>query len=225
MTANRFKTAIFDLDGTLTDSFPAISESYKLAFLENGLPKPPTDLLRNLNGIPLSEQTPIILQTLDLDIKLAPQIVKTYIKIYPEISTKLTQAYDQIHQTLHELKSLSITLAIVTGKRRAGAMLDLQIAGLNGFFQTIVVLEDVKQPKPNAEPINLAIERLTSNTNKAINQNEVIMIGDADLDILAAKAAGISSCAALWGTTNQKKLLQANPTYKATTPLELLKII
>ena len=51
-----YKTAIFDLDGTITDSGPGIMNAIRYAVKKRGLPDVPEEGLRSFNGPPLKEQ-------------------------------------------------------------------------------------------------------------------------------------------------------------------------
>ncbi len=82
-----------------------------------------------------------------------------------------------------------------------------------------ICFHDTKNRKPHADPYLLAIERFSEAPEK------VLAVGDRDIDIIAAHAAGIKSVACLWGANETASLLAADPTYTAKTPHELLEII
>ena len=52
----RYTTAIFDLDGTITDSGPGIMNAIRYAVKKRGLPEVPEEVLRSFIGPPLKEQ-------------------------------------------------------------------------------------------------------------------------------------------------------------------------
>jgi phosphoglycolate phosphatase-like HAD superfamily hydrolase len=52
----------------------------------------------------------------------------------------------------------------------------------------------------------------------------VIFVGDSPADIWAARNAGVTSVAALWGTIDSELLLDAMPDHTAATPGELLAL-
>jgi HAD superfamily hydrolase (TIGR01662 family) len=82
-----------------------------------------------------------------------------------------------------------------------------------------ICYHDTKLRKPHPEPINRAIEKLDCDLEK------ILSVGDRDIDIIASHAAGVKSVACLWGSNDQQTLLNANPTFVAATPAELLLII
>lgn len=82
-----------------------------------------------------------------------------------------------------------------------------------------ICYHDTKKRKPHPDPYLLAIDKFNTPPEK------VLAVGDRDIDITAAHAAGIESVACLWGAYDKKLLLAANPTYTAKTPKDLLEII
>ncbi len=59
----------------------------------------------------------------------------------------------------------------------------LKLTGIGAFFDTVVTLDDVKQPKPDPEPVRLALRRL------GCDPSEAIMVGDNYHDVMAGKNA------------------------------------
>ena len=51
-----YKTALFDLDGTITDSGPGIMNSIRYALKKHGIPVPSEEVLKTFIGPPLKEQ-------------------------------------------------------------------------------------------------------------------------------------------------------------------------
>jgi len=82
-----------------------------------------------------------------------------------------------------------------------------------------ICYHDTKRRKPYPDPYLLAINKFD---NRAEN---ILAVGDRNIDITAAHAAGIKSVACLWGTERHEQVLAENPTYVAKTPNDLLEII
>ena len=74
--------------------------------------------------------------------------------------------------------------------------------------------------KPSPEPFLNAVEKM------GVEPNEVIALGNLDIDIWGAQNAGIKSAACLWGAEPDKEtLLKSNPDYVLETPGDLLKVL
>lgn len=61
----------------------------------------------------------------------------------------------------------------------------LEYFKLSGFFQTVVTSHDVEYPKPAPDMLHEAARRLQCSTN------ELLFVGDSELDQAAARAAGM----------------------------------
>lgn len=64
----------------------------------------------------------------------------------------------------------------------------LKSHGLYGYFSDFITLEHGFERKPIPDALNYLIDK------HSIHRDEAIMIGDRELDLLAAKNAGISAC-------------------------------
>ncbi|EPZ3061554.1 HAD family hydrolase, partial [Campylobacter coli] len=91
-------------------------------------------------------------------------------------------------------------LGIVTTKGGKFTPLLLEHLGVKKFFKTLITLEDVTNPKPHAEPILLALEKMQKTKENAY------MIGDTILDIQAAMAANITPLALSCGYGDEDEL-------------------
>jgi pyrophosphatase PpaX len=69
--------------------------------------------------------------------------------------------------------------------------------------------------KPSPEPLLLALQRL------GVRATDAVYIGDAVVDVLAAKAAGMTSIAVTWGAGERPELLAAGPLAVVDTMDEL----
>lgn len=64
----------------------------------------------------------------------------------------------------------------------------MEIYGLYGYFSDFITSQQGFERKPSPDAINYLINKYD------MIHSETIMIGDRDLDLLAAKNAGISAC-------------------------------
>ncbi len=199
MTSSQQKTAIifFDLDGTLIDSTQAIymsfCEAYKTMFAE-----PPTfECVKNTIGHTLED---MFLQN-----GVAHSQVKEYVKTYRIHYRSLMEEGTHLLTFAKEaiIKAYEFAhLGIVTTKRGDFSQILLQKLGVWEYFDDIVGIESVSFPKPHAQPILIALERLGA-TQKGINNHRIYMIGDTSLDLSAALSANINAVGVLCGFGNR----------------------
>ncbi|EAK7718114.1 HAD family hydrolase [Campylobacter jejuni] len=190
------KTILFDLDGTLIDSTDAILNSFQGVFKALGLTSKNNEEIKNLIGYPLEQMFRMLYPD---KVNLSKEFVLAYREIYAQIYLEQTTLLPKAKEAL-ELGSEIADLGIVTTKGGKFTPILLDYLGVKKFFKTLIILEDVTNPKPSSEPIILALKRL----NKT--QENAYMIGDTILDIQAAISANITPLALTCGYGNENEL-------------------
>ncbi|DAB28119.1 MAG: hydrolase [Sulfurimonas sp. RIFOXYD12_FULL_33_39] len=179
---------LFDLDGTLIDSTEAILESFHHSFDFHKLQRRDDEEIKSLIGYPLD----IMYENLGVEKGVISEIISTYKKHYSDISTKKTELLKNAKEAV-ELASQFATLGIVTTKTGRYSKVLMEHFEIMHHFEVLIGREDVQNPKPHAEPIIKALEKLDT------KNREIWMIGDTKLDLIAAKAANINSIGVLSG--------------------------
>ncbi|WP_457748246.1 HAD family hydrolase [Sulfurimonas sp.] len=189
---------LFDLDGTLIDSTEAILESFHKAFdLHNAL-HPSDESIKALIGHPLD----VMFSELGINQEKVWDYVTTYKEHYREISTQKTELLSNAKEAVN-LASEFASLGIVTTKTGKYSQVLMEHFGLMNKFKVLIGREHVQNPKPHAEPIYKALEAFNIQNNEGL-----WMIGDTQLDLVAAKNAGINSIGVLSGYDNEETLKQ-----------------
>ena len=116
------------------------------------------------------------------------------------------------------LRERGVTLGVVTSKLRAGCERGLKLTGLMEHFPLLVTADDVKRPKPDPEPVELALERAGA------TRANTIFIGDSPHDMAAGRAAGVATAAVLWGPFSVDALNASSPTFLLERPEEILSL-
>lgn len=115
------------------------------------------------------------------------------------------QPYPGINQLLSDLGRQNILTAIITSSPKFYCLKVIEY--WRWEINTVIGYHDTKNHKPHPEPIIKALYNLN------INPDQAIYIGDSANDIIAAKAAGVISIAALWGTENLSQLSLSDPDF------------
>ena len=172
------KTILFDLDGTLIDSTSAILKGFDTAFLARDKKEPDHDALKSLVGYPLE----IMFEKLGAKKNLIGEYVKEYKACYEKIYLDETVLLQHAMDALKEASTFA-DIGVVTTKTSKFSIILLEHLGVMKFIKTVVGRDDVINPKPDPEPINLALNRLEKEKDNAF------MVGDTIMDLKAAKAA------------------------------------
>jgi 2-phosphoglycolate phosphatase len=189
----RYAVALFDLDGTLIDSGQDLIASvrYALASVFPGREPPDGEDILVQVGKPLE----VIVRELgyptdDADVR---RFVDMYRAHYAERFNEHTKPYPDVEELLEQLRAAGVKLALVTTKHQAQADFTVKALGLARHFDYVHGWLEGREHKPHPEPVLTTLGRL------GVQPGEAIMVGDSELDIEAARAAGVDTCAVTYG--------------------------
>ncbi|MGI6097372.1 MAG: pyrophosphatase PpaX [Dethiobacteria bacterium] len=174
------KAVLFDLDGTLIDTYELIIESYNNTFKKYLGFEVPREELIGFIGEPLMKTMARYAEGEQL---------KTLVKAYRDFNIKnhdrLAKPFPGVDKGLAELKKAGYKLIVVTSKMRDTAYQGLELFKLTSFFEDLVGFEDTKEHKPGPAPVLKALDIL------GVSPEEALMIGDSTYDLYAAHGAGV----------------------------------
>jgi HAD superfamily hydrolase (TIGR01509 family) len=174
------KAIIFDIDGVLIESKKA-----NIRFYQNLLGKSGYKVPSDVEIAKLSHMT-----MWDTIKTLTKEKSKDKIKKIWQLGHKIKYPTNSLRVPKHSNESIralskSYKLGIVTSRIRRGVDMVFQVSKIRRYFDVIVSFEDYTNPKPNPEPLLVALKRLK------LSSEEAVYIGDAKSDIKAAKAANM----------------------------------
>ncbi|MGG2197795.1 pyrophosphatase PpaX [Paenibacillus validus] len=207
------QAVLFDLDGTILDTNELIIQSFLHTF-DWDTPEPVTRerIIPNM-GRPLHEQM--------ADFSGREQVEDLIMKYRAFNITRhdeLVTAFPHVPETLAQLREAGVKLGVVTSKIRKTTEMGLKLTGIIGYFDSIVTVEDVEQPKPHGEGILRALREL------GVDASSALMVGDSHYDIEAARNAGVSSVGVAWSLKGVEYLRRYEPAHVIDDIRELLPI-
>lgn len=194
MTNRKKNTILFDLDGTLFDSVPAILKNFQDLFAELETQYPGDEIIKTFLGTDLDNT----LRGFISEEKIDPAKSRYRQISFARQNAGLMPLFDDTLATLEHLKKEKYTLGIVTTKMRKLAVPLLEDFNVDQFFDLVIGAEDVKNCKPHPEPLLKAVTDLDREVTEAV------YIGDALIDMQAANSAEIDFLAVTTGSTERQ---------------------
>ena len=182
---------IFDLDGTLVDSIHDLAESA-------------SDLSERHGGAHLDDETvtlmigegaPVLVErVMALAGHAAPPAgaLEEFLEVYDLRMFDTTRPYPGMLDTLRVLADAH-AMAVLTNKPEESARRILAHTGLAGFFAHMVFGDGPLGRKPDPAGLRWLLERHGASAERSI------LVGDSDVDVATAHAAGVRICLARYG--------------------------
>lgn len=181
---------LFDLDGTLIDTYRLYLECYRRA-LEPHLGYAPAD--EEIAARRPASERALLTEWLGEERGRASHAEMR--RLYGELFRTMHEGtYPGVHEMLSALRTAGLRLAIVTGKGRDAWDVTRGHAGL-GEWDVVITDDDVHAAKPDPGGLVAAADAL------GIAPERAVYIGDSTADMKAGRNAGMRIGAALWAKT------------------------
>lgn len=127
-------------------------------------------------------------------------------KIFYADMQKYTKPIDSAIDFIKKVHSMGIKCGIVTSDSKESTMMTLEHFGWTNLFGAVIGRESTPEHKESGIPAKMALEILNA------NPKTTIMVGDAPMDYLAGKNAGIEKTILVaTGQIEAKNLLETSP--------------
>ncbi len=211
---HKVKGVIFDLDGTLIDSYQAIYLSFRYAYETMGLPPLPYEVVKKVVGWGLNQTFRELLGE-----ERVPQALSLFRKKYEEVFRNHTLLLPDARQVVETLHRQEVHMAVATNKFGRFSRAVLEHFGLEKYFAVIVGDGDVAENKPHPEMLYYALGKME------VGKEETVFVGDSVIDIQTAKNAGLRVFAVPTGNTAREDLENAQPSMLLGRLLDLLTYV
>lgn len=196
MTALRFRTIAFDLDGTLADTAPDLTAALNHALAALGRPPVPAEDVRHMVGHgarSLLERG--LTATGALSDALLDRGFPLFMAHYARHIADQTRPFAGVEPALDRLAAMGIALTVCTNKSEALARQLIAALGWDGRFAAIVGGDTLPTRKPDPAMVTAAIARGAGGPGA--------MVGDSISDTEAARAAGVPCVALSFGFSDR----------------------
>lgn len=185
------KYIIFDMDGTLIDSSLIVTNSINFVRSKLGLKPLLKKVIIEAVNDPFLDKPKFFYNHNEY----TKEQIDWFREYYTKNHQKEVVVYTGIKELLDEIKSY-FRLSLATNAYRASAIEILNFLDLYNYFEIVVCADDVKHPKPYPDMILKIINYFKC------EKDEIILVGDGQMDEEAAKRAGIGFLKVNWGFSN-----------------------
>ncbi|MCD8519689.1 MAG: prolipoprotein diacylglyceryl transferase [Erysipelotrichaceae bacterium] len=205
---------LFDFDGTIMDTEPAVLATYEKLYHNHGLGHLINEeSKKTLMGPPLKE---IFIQ--HFDESQIDDLVNDYRKINLELHASLVKPFEGAKEVLTSLKAQGYRLGIVSSKHSDSIEYALDMFNMKDLFEVIIGLNHVVEHKPHKEAILKACEAL------GVGHDALIYVGDTVVDVKSATNIG-AYCVAYISNEDRYEAIQAlkpNKTIRSWSEFEAI---
>jgi phosphoglycolate phosphatase len=206
---------VFDLDGTLADSLPDLTNAANYASRRLGLAEHTLAEVRGMIGGGERKLIERLVGPAHQD--LVPDCLELYLDYYFRHCADLTRPYPEVPETLAQLNGKS--LAVLSNKLQRLTEQVLQGLGLAHFFQVRRGGGAGLPLKPAAAPLTALMQELGATPERTL------MVGDKLADINTARGAGTQVAAVTYGYGDREALQGAQPDFLLARFGQLVDII
>jgi phosphoglycolate phosphatase len=199
MTALRYRAVLFDLDGTLVDSYAALAESVNFARRHQGLTELGEGKIRNFDGLER-----LLQRAFERD-DVPGGAREAFESRYDEICCEQSKVLDDVETTLDELTAMDVAMAVCTNKPTGFSKKILDFLKLSTHFRAIVGPDLAGARKPDRRHVLRTLEEAGCSVDGAL------FVGDMPIDIAAARASGIDVAVVTTGSSSYEQLVDAHP--------------
>ena len=213
----KYQYCFLDLDGTVIDSSPGITQSVQYALRKSGITPPPAEELLGFIGPALSWS---FAHFFGMDNEAAHRAVDFYRENYRAGGMFECRVYEGIADLLKSLQAAGIPCVLATCKPHCFAEQILRHFGIDRYFTFVSGPELDGTRGEKHEVIVYAMQHLG-----ITDPTSVLMVGDRASDITDARLLGVDAAGVLWGFGSEKELTDAGAVMLCQAPQELLAIL
>lgn len=202
------RALIFDIDGTLVDSFEAYHRVFNQGIADFNAGPVPRDVLRDYlaKGLSLRDILQKVFSS-PMDDATYEACREKILRLFKQAEIEGVKFFPGTEELFRSLEGKGIKIGIATGRTSSveDEWLRFKRLGLDRYISAIVTSREVGHRKPAPDAIIECAKRMDVPIEKCI------VVGDTESDIVAAKMSGAVAVAVTSGHENKEALLRAQP--------------
>ncbi|MFA4835739.1 MAG: HAD family hydrolase [Dehalococcoidia bacterium] len=214
-----FGAVVFDLDGTLLDTLEDIADSANRVLAGNGLPTHGLDDYRRFVGSGIDVLMARAMPTAERNGVLVTKYVEEFRKDYGRNWNNKTKPYPGVADTLDALAARHLKLAILSNKPHNFTLQCVAELLPRWKFDCVLGHQEGVPPKPDPAGAEQIVKQLK------LDVSRILYVGDSDIDMQTAVAAGMFPVGALWGFRTLEELQKSGARSLIGRPQEVLDLL
>jgi phosphoglycolate phosphatase len=211
----RYRAVLFDLDGTLVDSYAALAEAVNHARRTHGLEALPTERIRDFVGDGIER----LLQRAFERTDVPATVLEAFEARYDEVCCSESKILADVETTLQALADLGVEMAVCTNKTTVFSQKILDFLGLSRHLRGVIGPDVAGARKPDARHLLYTLGTVECEAGEAL------FVGDMPIDIRAARNSGVDVAVVTTGSSSREELLAAKPDHVLERFADLVKIV
>lgn len=201
--SGRYRAVLFDLDGTLVDSYAALEQAINFSLRRHDLSDLPAGKIREYVGDGVEK----LLERAFGTSEVPDTAHDAFEQRYDQICCTESKVLADVEATLHVLAGMGVAMAVCTNKPTGFSRKILEALQLDSLFKGIVGPDLAGARKPDGRHVLAAL----ATTGAAAT--EALFVGDMPVDVRAARNGGTDVAVVATGSSSLEQLREAQPDY------------
>lgn len=213
------RLVIFDLDGTLINSIADLAVAVNQALVACNYPTHCQKEYCLMVGDGVRKLLERALPEAERTAENIERIREHFMPFYDLHNADLSRPYEGICELLEELQARGVKMAVASNKYHSATLKLIAHYFPNIHFEVVLGYRDGVPAKPHPQ----IVDDIISHT--AVCREEILYVGDTNVDMQTAKNAGVDIVGVSWGYRPREELAAHNPLALIEHPTELLKYL
>jgi phosphoglycolate phosphatase len=211
----RYRAVLFDLDGTLIDSYAALEQAINFSLKRHDRDNLPAGKIRDYVGDGVEK----LLERAFGSARVPDSALRDFEEHYDQICCVESKVLSDVEKTLHALANMGVMMAVCTNKPTAFSKKILTALNLAPLFKGIVGPDLAGARKPDGRHVLAALAPTSTGVGAAL------FVGDMPVDVRAARNAGTDVAVVATGSSSAGELHAAAPDYFLQRFADLLGVV
>lgn len=210
-------TVLFDLDGTIIDSFQGITKCVQYALRSQDIEVESRDELRDYIGPPLKYS---FRKHYDFDDAVIEELIRKYRERFDQVGIFENELYPGVEDALRALKGRGYRIALASSKPEDACERILNRYGLLRYFDEVVGASADGRIFTKESVLTEVLRRM-----ELAGPKEAVLIGDTIFDVEGARQVGMDCIAVSYGFGRREDLEQAGAACVCEDLEEVVRVI